>query len=239
MIAGHDRAEAVLLERLDAGAGAGFELDAAAIRQWSVQHQRAKWKECAPHREEMVQDFLFLDLACHRLGEIGEEGEARLARLGRLLSERRLLTGKLLNVSLDQPMEVKTSTESPLDSGLSGHYLAPCAFEIDSIRSLEQENFGPILHIVRYPSSELDRVIDEINPILRGWVGYFRVGHASRCFGYVKDWVEKKIRRHMMRARKRKGFGWKRWSRRWLYEALGLFNSYRVRRPVPKVAPAR
>ncbi|NNK33267.1 MAG: L-glutamate gamma-semialdehyde dehydrogenase, partial [Xanthomonadales bacterium] len=52
---------------------------------------------------------------------------------------------------------------APLDSGLSGHYLAPCAFEIDSIRSLEQENFGPILHIVRYPSSELDRVIDEIN----------------------------------------------------------------------------
>jgi hypothetical protein len=24
----------------------------------------------------------------------------------------------------------------------------------------------------------------------------------------------------MMRARKRKGFGWKRWSRRWLYETL-------------------
>ena len=33
-----------------------------------------------------------------------------------------------------------------------------------------------------------------------------------------------------MRARKRRGFGWKRWSRRWLYEALGLFNDYRVRR---------
>ena len=29
------------------------------------------------------------------------------------------------------------------------------------------------------------------------------VGHASECFGFVKDWVEKKIRRHMLRARNR------------------------------------
>jgi RNA-directed DNA polymerase len=40
--------------------------------------------------------------------------------------------------------------------------------------------------------------------------------------------VEKKIRRYLMRARKRGDFGWKRWSRRWLYDALGLFNDYRV-----------
>jgi RNA-directed DNA polymerase len=46
---------------------------------------------------------------------------------------------------------------------------------------------------------------------------------------FVKDWVEKKVRRHMMRARNRPGFGWKRWSRAWLYEALGLFADYRVR----------
>jgi len=50
--------------------------------------------------------------------------------------------------------------------------------------------------------------------------------------------VEKKVRRHMLRSPKRKGFGWTRWSRSWLYETLKLFNSYRVRRPGPKVAPA-
>jgi RNA-directed DNA polymerase len=32
----------------------------------------------------------------------------------------------------------------------------------------------------------------------------------------------------MMRARKRRGFGWKRWSKEWLYNVLGLFNGYRV-----------
>jgi RNA-directed DNA polymerase len=81
----------------------------------------------------------------------------------------------------------------------------------------------------RHNSQRVDRIIFIINPILRGWVNYFRIGNSSRCFGYIKDWVEKKIRRHMMRARKRKGFGWNRWSRVWLNDNLGLFNDYRVR----------
>jgi RNA-directed DNA polymerase len=74
-------------------------------------------------------------------------------------------------------------------------------------------------------------VIHQINPLLRGWVQYFAVGNASRCFSYVRDWVEKKMRRHLMRARQRQGFGWKRWSRQWLYRKLGLFGNYRVSRP--------
>ena len=93
----------------------------------------------------------------------------------------------------------------------------------------------------RYASQPVARVIELINPILRGWVNYFAVGHSARCFAFVKDWVEKKIRRHLMRARKRKGFGWKRWSSQWLYSVLGLFNGYRTRYygSLPKVAPAR
>ena len=63
----------------------------------------------------------------------------------------------------------------------------------------------------RYRSPPVDRVVYLINPILRGWVNYFRVGHFSRCFGYVKDWVMKKVRRHLMYAKKRRGFGWNRW----------------------------
>jgi RNA-directed DNA polymerase len=90
----------------------------------------------------------------------------------------------------------------------------------------------------RYRSQPVERVIDLINPRLRGWVNYFAVGHSSECFNFIQSWVEKKVRRHMMHARQREGFGWKRWSRRWLYDSLKLFNGYRVRRPQPKVAPA-
>ena len=90
----------------------------------------------------------------------------------------------------------------------------------------------------RNVSQPVGKVIDEINPILRGWANYFRVGHSNRCFSMVKHWVEKKIRRHLMRARGRKGMGWKRWSREWIYGTLGLFNDYRVGRGLlPKAQP--
>jgi RNA-directed DNA polymerase len=90
----------------------------------------------------------------------------------------------------------------------------------------------------RYRSQPVGRVVEIINPILRGWVNYFAAGNSSRCFQLVKRWVELKIRRHLMKARKRKGFGWTRWSTQWLYAHLGLFNGYRVRRATPKVSPA-
>ncbi len=94
----------------------------------------------------------------------------------------------------------------------------------------------------RYRSQPIGVLIERINPILRGWVNYFAVGHSSRCFSFIRDWVAKKIRRHLARARQRQGFGWKRWSQRYLYETLGLFNDYRVRYLVPSrtvAQPAR
>jgi len=93
----------------------------------------------------------------------------------------------------------------------------------------------------RFWGQPVERIVQLINPILRGWTAYFAIGDSSRCFGFIKDWVEKKIRRHLMRARKRQGFGWKRWSRKWLYEELGLFNGYRVNRQGlrMKALPAR
>ena len=73
-----------------------------------------------------------------------------------------------------------------------------------------------------------------------GHLKYFAIGHSSRCFSYIRDWVEKKIRRHLARACQRRGFGWKRWSREWLYGTLGLFSEYRVSygQSISAVAPA-
>ena len=44
-----------------------------------------------------------------------------------------------------------------------GTFVAPIAFEIDSIRQLEREVFGPVLHVVRYRADELEQVLDDIN----------------------------------------------------------------------------
>ena len=91
----------------------------------------------------------------------------------------------------------------------------------------------------RYRSQPVSWVVRRINPILRGWVTYFAVGQSSRCFSYISNWVEVKLRRHWLRNRKRRGFGWYRW--RWLQVSrmVGVFLDYRVRRYRPAVAAAR
>ena len=101
--------------------------------------------------------------------------------------------------------------------------------------------FAKLRDIFRqHVSWPVEFVIAKVNPVLRGWVNYFRVGHSSSCFTMVKEWVERKIRRHLMRARGRQGLGWKRWSSTWFYERLGLFNDYKLRRwTSAKVASAQ
>jgi RNA-directed DNA polymerase len=93
----------------------------------------------------------------------------------------------------------------------------------------------------RRQSQPVGGLIQEVNLILAGWVNFFRIGQSRRHFNYIQDWVEKKVRRHLERARKRPGFGWKTWSRDMLYRTLGLYNNYSIRRSksVPKAAPAR
>ncbi|MCB9985846.1 MAG: L-glutamate gamma-semialdehyde dehydrogenase [Micavibrio sp.] len=53
--------------------------------------------------------------------------------------------------------------EVPLPENLSGHFIAPCAYEIHSLDQLKGEVFGPILHIIRFDAAKLDQIIDDIN----------------------------------------------------------------------------
>jgi len=82
----------------------------------------------------------------------------------------------------------------------------------------------------RFRSQPVARVIEIINPTLRGWVNYFRVGDASRCFSYIRQWVLRKIRRHLRKNQKRRGLGWKKWSNEWLIGKYGIFADYRLSR---------
>ena len=45
----------------------------------------------------------------------------------------------------------------------AGCFVAPTIIEMDSILDLKRENFGPILHVVRYKAADLERVIEDIN----------------------------------------------------------------------------
>lgn len=43
-----------------------------------------------------------------------------------------------------------------------GHYVPPVIVELDRARDLKEEIFGPILHVVRWRSDEIDQLLDEI-----------------------------------------------------------------------------
>ena len=45
---------------------------------------------------------------------------------------------------------------------VGGTYVAPAIIEIDSARELKEEVFGPVLHVVRWRSNELDRLLNDI-----------------------------------------------------------------------------
>jgi RNA-directed DNA polymerase len=78
-----------------------------------------------------------------------------------------------------------------------------------------------------FRSPPVGKGIEQTHPILRRWVHYFAIGHSSRCSSSIRYGVEMQMAT-LARACQRRGFGWKRWSREWLYGRLGLFSEYRV-----------
>lgn len=71
----------------------------------------------------------------------------------------------------------------------SGYFVAPHIFEIPDISVLEREVFGPVLHVVRYKSGDLERVVDAINS-----TGYgLTFGIYSRIQARI-DYVNKHVK---------------------------------------------
>lgn len=80
--------------------------------------------------------------------------------------------------------------ELPLDPVCAnGDFIAPCAFEIGGIELLDQEHFGPILHVVRYKARQLPQIIEAINNTRFG----LTMGIHSRNETTYR-WIEKHAR---------------------------------------------
>jgi len=60
--------------------------------------------------------------------------------------------------------QYNNQTQIPQDEG-SSYFIYPIAFEIDSIKDLPGEVFGPVLHIIRFKANEFETIIDSINDV--------------------------------------------------------------------------
>src|SRR5206468_2825763 len=65
-----------------------------------------------------------------------------------------------------------------------GSFVAPSLYEIGSLSELNRENFGPILHVIRFDGEKLERVVSDINA-----TGYgLTLGLQSRI-DTVRDYI--------------------------------------------------
>jgi len=70
--------------------------------------------------------------------------------------------------------------------------------------------------------------VEQFNRYIRGWMGYFRLGHGTDTFHDLAYFVEKRVRRVIWRRKGLRGYGWGKLTSEYLYGQLHLFNEYRV-----------
>jgi RHH-type proline utilization regulon transcriptional repressor/proline dehydrogenase/delta 1-pyrroline-5-carboxylate dehydrogenase len=68
---------------------------------------------------------------------------------------------------LDREARLLARADLNADLG-NGYFIAPCAYEIPCIEWLQEETFGPVLHVVPYAGHELDKVLQAINATAYG-----------------------------------------------------------------------
>jgi RHH-type proline utilization regulon transcriptional repressor/proline dehydrogenase/delta 1-pyrroline-5-carboxylate dehydrogenase len=77
----------------------------------------------------------------------------------------------------------------PPKEAAHGCFVAPAFYEIQSLSQLNRENFGAILHVIRFAGDQLDKVVEAINT-----TGYgLTLGLQSRIDS-VRDYVEEHAR---------------------------------------------
>ena len=78
-------------------------------------------------------------------------------------------------------------TRSLPDACAAGHFVAPTLIEIRSPADLRQEVFGPVLHVVRYATRDLEALLDAIAA-----TGYgLTLGIQSRIDGFVQHVISR------------------------------------------------
>ena len=63
-----------------------------------------------------------------------------------------------------------------------------------------------------------------LNPLLRGWAGYFNQGPVGKAYRLIDQYTARRLRIWLMRKRGRRGTGYRQYPAQFLYETLGLIR---------------
>ena len=76
----------------------------------------------------------------------------------------------------------------------------------------------------RWNALDIQSRIDHLNPMIRGWAGYFSQGPVSRIYRLIDRYAARRLRIWLMRRRGKRGTGYRQYSDQFLYETLGLIR---------------
>ena len=96
----------------------------------------------------------------------------------------------------------------------------PSARAMASIRAKVRDLTAP-----RQVGRPLNAVVDQLNPVLRGWGAYFRQGNSSAKFGAIDSYVHERMAILASRKHRRRGFNW---SDRYSWDWIGTLGIYRL-----------
>ncbi|MFD1378699.1 aldehyde dehydrogenase family protein [Fodinicurvata halophila] len=99
---------------------------------------------------------------------------------------RDMLNGHINRMESEGRLIARAETPADADKGT---FVPPVAFEIDSLKRLQGEVFGPVLHVLRYKAEKMDKLIEDINALDYG----LTFGLHTRIDSTV-DFVRRRIR---------------------------------------------
>jgi group II intron reverse transcriptase/maturase len=97
----------------------------------------------------------------------------------------------------------------------------PCPRAMASIRGKIRERTDR-----RYACLPLENVVAELNPVLRGWGGYFRYGNSAAKFSLIDVYVNERL---ALLASTKHGLTGRNWVTRFNYEWLNSLRVHRLR----------
>jgi RNA-directed DNA polymerase len=82
----------------------------------------------------------------------------------------------------------------------------------------------------RYSATSTEIVIQRVNEVVRGWVGYFYYGNCSKSMSHLRRYLVRRMRTYLRRKHHYNGYGYKRFPDDYYYQTLGLYK-------IPRTAP--
>lgn len=83
----------------------------------------------------------------------------------------------------------------------------------------------------------IGRLVEELNPVLRGWSNYFRWGNSAKKFTQIDSYVQERLALFDSKKRGRRGRGWQQMHTWTWFRRLGVYRlSGRVRYGCPATA---